>query len=94
MKRIACLALCVALGGCATTMPPPQTVTITKTVPVYPPSSLYDDGPDCQHGTPQRKRTVQDLAEALAIERGSVDRCRADRAALRQWVQDNGDQHK
>ena len=86
MGRYLLALMTVVLAGCATTVP--QTVTITKTVPVYPPTALYDDGPTCQHAPARSSGTVYDLAQALASERGAVTRCMADRAALRSWAQE------
>lgn len=86
MGRYLLALIALALAGCAA--PVPQTVTITRTVPVYPPASLYDDGPTCQHGPARISGTVYDLAQALASERGAVSRCMADRAALRSWAQE------
>lgn len=84
VRHLLALTGLALLAGCAA--PVPQTVTITKTVPVYPPAALYDDGSTCQHAPARASGTVYDLAQALASERGAVTRCMADRAALRSWA--------
>jgi hypothetical protein len=88
MKKAA-LFLCVFLAACAVEPMPPQTITITKTVPVYPPATLYSDGGGCDHGAAIEQGTVRDLANALIDERAAVDVCKGDRAALRKWRADN-----
>ena len=85
VRHLLALTALGLLAGCAA--PSMQTVTVTKTVPVYPPAALYDDGPTCQHAPTRTSGTVYDLAQALASERGAVSRCLADRAALRSWAQ-------
>lgn len=83
MKYAALLAL--LLTACAQDIPPPQTITVTKTVPVYPPDELYGINSGCQHAAARTDGTVRDLANALIDERTAVDVCLGDRAALRDW---------
>ena len=87
--RYAALLAALCLTACGTQQLPPQTVTITKTVPVYPPVTLYSiDGP-CNHAPARDSGTVRDLANALIDERSAVDACMGDRAALRTWRGNN-----
>jgi hypothetical protein len=84
--KYAALLLVVLLGACAVTPQlPPQTVTITKTVPVLPPDALYSVTGPCNHSPALSSGTVRDLANALIDERAAVDACLGDRAALRDW---------
>jgi len=83
------LILALALSGCGMLPTQLQTVTITKTVPVFPPSTLYGTDGGCKHGPMRTTGTVQNLADSLIIEREAIDTCLGDRAALRQWVRDN-----
>lgn len=85
MKKFIVLVT-MALTGCASAIQaPPQTITITKTVPVVPPASLYSVTGGCEHGA-TRNGTVRDMANALIDERAAVDVCLGDRAALRNWA--------
>ena len=88
MGRFA-LLLALALSACAAPQNP-QTVTITRTVPVLPPPTLYGTDGGCKHAPARASGTVRDLATTLIDERAGVDECLGDRAALRQWVRDNG----
>jgi hypothetical protein len=80
--------LTLLLTACAGETPPPQTVTITKTVNVVPPADLYSLASGCKHGDERTDGTVRDLANALIDERQAVDVCLGDRAALRNWAND------
>lgn len=82
------IAVSVALTACSSVPVPPETVTITKTVPVVPPANLYSLVSGCQHGAVRNEGTVRDLANALIDERAAVDVCLGDRAALRGWAID------
>jgi len=79
----------VALGGCASSaiQLPPKTVTITKTVPVYPPEALFSAEGGCSQIAVMTSGTVRDLANAMIDERASMDVCLGDRAALRSWYE-------
>lgn len=78
------LAVC-DLAGCAVEPAIPQTVTITKTEPVYPPATLYSATSPCAHSAPRTDGTMLDLANALIDERAALAVCLGDRAALREW---------
>lgn len=83
------LALFLTACGTAQTTPP-QTITITKTVPVYPPDALYSADGGCNHAPALTAGTVRDLANALIDERAAVDVCKGDRSALRDWKSEVG----
>jgi hypothetical protein len=87
MRYAAILAL--FLTACAAQNTPPQTITITKTVPVFPPDALYSVDGGCDHGPTLTQGTVRDLANALIDERAAVDVCKGDRSALRDWKAGN-----
>lgn len=84
-KFVAAISV-VLLSACAATPPTIKTVTVTKTVNIYPPAPLYSETGGCRHSPPRRAGTVNDLADALISERAAVDVCLGDRAALRNWV--------
>lgn len=86
--RTVCIFIAALCVGC-TPPAPPGTVTVTKTVAVYPPASLYGPDDGCKHGAAHTTGTVADLAYALVDERAAVDVCLGDRAALRKWRADN-----
>lgn len=88
MGRFA-LLLALALSACAVPQKL-QTVTITRTEAVLPPPTLYSIDGGCQHAPARSTGTVRDLATVLIDERSGMDQCLGDRAALRQWVRDNG----
>lgn len=85
--RYAALLIASLLAGCAP-LQPSRTITIVKTVPVYPPTALYAEDSGCKHGPERASGTVRDMATSLIYERTAVDTCMGDRAALRQWVKD------
>ena len=62
--------------GCAAPAPEIQIRAVT------PPDSLLQD---CQHAPRPAGRTVADLAQWTINERGQLDLCTADKAALRAW---------
>jgi hypothetical protein len=90
MRVIAAASLVVLLSACAAQQPQQiKTVTVTKTVNVYPPDSLYGLTSGCRHSPSRKTGTVNDLADALISERAAVDVCLGDRAALRNWVKNS-----
>lgn len=92
MRMLVC-GMVFMLSGCGgtatikTAIPPAQQIVIHDTKAVYPPENLYADNGNCKHA-PRLKNgaTVRMLANALVDERLAVDECRADRAAIEQWV--------
>jgi hypothetical protein len=88
MKFAAILALLLAACANDQIVPPPQTVTITHDVPVYPPDRLFSTTSGCNHPPQPEGQTVRDALDALIDERRAVDVCLGDRGALRQWKLD------
>ena len=90
MRYIWLTLLLTACGtpGVSNLKTPVQTVTITKTVPVYPPDALYSADGACNHAA-EKRGSVRTLANDLIGERAAVDVCLGDRAALRQWKKEN-----
>jgi hypothetical protein len=87
MRKFVALLSALLMSACATsTQPTYKTVTVTKTINVYPPESLYSLSGACRHSPTRKSGTVNDLADALISERAAVDVCLGDRAALRNWV--------
>ncbi len=69
---------------------PPQTVTITKTVPVYPPDSLYSVSGACEKvATVRKTATVGDVFNDFIDEKALRADCVGDRQALRDWAATN-----
>lgn len=75
--KAAALALSLALMGCASAPPPPNTVR------VGPPAPLLEDCPSPKGSA----ATNGQLAEWLAAFREALALCNADKAALRGWSQ-------
>jgi hypothetical protein len=89
MRYLAILALLLTACGTAQNLPPPQTVTITKTVPVYPPDSLYAEKSGCVAVPKLKAGTVRDALNSSISKDAALAVCLGDRAALRQWELDN-----
>jgi len=89
IKLISVALLACTLAACANTPMQPKTVTIVKSVPAYPPDTLFAAAGGCNHAPAHAAGSVRDLANALIDERSAVSVCLGDRAALRQWEQQN-----
>jgi hypothetical protein len=80
------MLLALLLGGCAApSIVPPQTVTITKIVPVYPPDNLYSEKSGCTRPPKVTAGTVRDALNSSIAKDAAITTCLGDRAALRQW---------
>lgn len=84
------MLLALLLSACAAqNLPPPQTVTITNTVAVYPPDSLYAEKSKCAPVPKVTSGTVRDALNSSIAKDEAIKVCIGDRAALRQWEADN-----
>jgi hypothetical protein len=70
------LAACACMSGCAAPAP------VVQVKALVPPDEFLKD---CTHAPRPAGRTVADLAQWLINERGQLDACTADKAALRAW---------
>jgi hypothetical protein len=71
------LVATACMSGCATAPAP-----VVQVKALTPPDALLKD---CTHAPRPAGRTVADLAQWLINERGQLDACTADKAALRTW---------
>lgn len=87
--RYVLLAFLLSACGSVQNLAPPQTVTITKTVPVYPPDSLYAEKSGCAAAPKLASGTVRDALNSSISKDAAIATCLGDRAAMRQWKADN-----
>ncbi|WP_443193667.1 Rz1-like lysis system protein LysC [Mycetohabitans sp. B46] len=65
------------LAGCTAHQAPASSIIF-----LMPPYTLLED---CAHAPRPAGKAIGDLAQALIDEREQLDRCNADKAALRAW---------